>query len=102
MKRLLVIVVPVLLLACLCPVPAVLMTPTPGATVTEPASTPLAVLLPTLTQAAPAAKTFSSPSSVRRVRLYPQNGDLKTQVQSEVLRAAALRLTPFVSFDALW
>jgi hypothetical protein len=95
MKRLSFLIVPILLLACICPAQSFLSTPTPPATPTNLPPATLVLLEPTL-------EPTAFPADVQRVRLVPTDGDLQTQLQSQVLIAASLRLTPFVSFDASW
>ncbi|HTX92480.1 MAG TPA: hypothetical protein VMC09_14810 [Anaerolineales bacterium] len=107
MKKGLLLFVPLLLLAWLCPIPAALGTPTRLPTLANPAaSTSLPTVAVKEPIASPTASLPPEPSVTQvafmRVRLSPQDGDLPSQLQSEVLKAAALRLTPFVSFDASW
>ncbi len=47
-------------------------------------------------QAAPASNGFT------RVRLYPGDGRLMDQLESEVQKAAAAGQKPFLEFDATW
>jgi hypothetical protein len=74
MKRSILLVLPLLLLACILPAQATVTKSTPGPT--------------------------AIPRGVQRVRLYPADGDLPTQLQSQVLIAASFNMTPFVEFDA--
>lgn len=85
MKKILLLLAGVLLLACTCSVPS-LSLPTP--TLTRPP------------QNDPPAPAFEANLSV--VRLSPQDGDLTGQLHAEAPKAAALGQRMFVEFDAEW
>ena len=80
MKKLL-ILLPIALLACLCPLSLDLQ-PIPGAWATLPG--------------------FSTQTPMQTVQLRTGNGQMSDQIQAHVLRAAGLGLAPFVEFNAKW
>jgi hypothetical protein len=82
LKKLWLLLIPVLLLACTCAIPAFLLTPTP-----YPAKLPAG----SVTQI-----------GLTLARLHPSNGNLVMQLQSEVLKAAGLGQKPVTEFDATW
>jgi hypothetical protein len=53
------------------------------------------------TEATPTTRGTSTPGFVT-IRLDPTNGNLMTQIHSEVQKARELGLQPFVEFDASW
>jgi len=77
MKKMLLVLIPVLLLACTFTIPVTLSN-TPA-----PTRTPLGL-------------------GLTEVRLHPQAGDLLEQLQAQAPKAAALGQHMFVEFDASW
>jgi hypothetical protein len=73
----------IILMACTCSVPAIIPS----------------IKTPTKT---PTASAPSTAAGFVTVRLSPDNGSLMTQLSSEVQKAAAQGLKPFVEWDAEW
>lgn len=48
------------------------------------------------------ATAFAPNPNFTLVRIYPKDGDLRTQLAAEAQKAAALGQTPFLEFDATW
>jgi hypothetical protein len=82
MKKVWLLLIPVLLLACTCSLPSLVPTRTP-----------------------PPAGTIISPGTLTGltvVQLDPDNGDLLLQLDTEASKASALGQHMFVEFDASW
>jgi hypothetical protein len=98
-KKTLLLVLPLALLACLCPLPAFL----PGVTASPTGGTATEILpASTVTATLPATGATSAPLPFAVVRMVPADGDMPTQIRAGAAKAAALRLAPFVEFDASW
>ncbi len=91
----------VVLLACMCGLPSIIIPtvviPTAYIAVTEP---PAATSYFPATE--PPLATATAVTGVTVVRLHPQHGSLMAQISAEVQKAAALGQKMFVEFDATW
>lgn len=88
MKKYIIFLLPLLLLACktLFPDKSLQRTPTPIAVATAHLE----------------ATAFAQTPGFTLVRIYPQNGSLQNQLAAEAKKAKALGQTPFVEYDATW
>lgn len=91
MKKRLIFLLPLLLLACRTLFPDKSISP---ALIT---STPVAVATSVLE-----ATAFAPTSDFTLVRIYSKNGTLQSQLAAEAEKAKALGQVPFVEFDATW
>ncbi len=89
MKKRLIFLLPLLLLAC--------RTLFPDQSVAPAATAPPAVATSPLE-----ATVFAPKSDYTMVRIYPKNGTLQSQLAAEAAKASALGQAPFVEFDATW
>ena len=88
MKKRLIFLLPLLLLACRTLFPDKIIEPTPSPT-------------PVATSALEATAFAPSPDFTL-LRIYPKNGTLQNQLATEAKKASALGQVPFVEFDATW
>jgi hypothetical protein len=95
----------IVLLACTCSVPSILpaiKTPTAIAPTTYITPTELPTLVADTLVVEPPTATATAVTIMTIIRLHPQDGSLKEQINAEVPKAAALGQKMFVEFDALW
>jgi len=96
MKKVLILLISMFLLACTCAVPSIVATPT-SQIVFIPTDTS-SVPQPTIDSASPAQTKVD----LTDVRLVPAEGNLESQLVLHAAAAAALGQHMFVEFDASW
>jgi hypothetical protein len=97
-RRLLLLLISFVLLACTCGLPPIVIPTAVAPTAyVPPTEAPVATEYILVTEAPLAVVT---PPTV--VRLRPGGGSLAEQIRTEVRNAAALGQKPFVEFDATW